>query len=180
MLRKQKLRRSGKLRGNRRVYVSVILREGEKDHTEWFKRFWEMLELLTRQNNDIFVGVLQTNNAETGVVLSERLGAASPVTDVISVLTVPYLNANLGDSGELVYFVDERTRQEAAKDPENQLQIFLAMLDTLEWSIKIRKIPLSDRRFTRLRDNRFTWPSESPGSVADQVKAAVYRIVEGS
>jgi hypothetical protein len=182
---KNRIVREGKLRGPGHVYVSVRLNPDIKDHTQWVNRFYDRLVLITAQSRDLFMGVMRTNEGDAGDVQKERdpQRPQNAITDVVGVLTDTYLLSNIdsGDAvstGELASFF-ERLAASETTDEEIKMQIFLAPVDPPNWKIKVRKIALSDPRLVRLRDSRFTWPSESLGKVADEIAAAVDLIVYG-
>jgi hypothetical protein len=193
MPRRNKIFRARKLRGTGRLYVSVLLDPEMDDHKVWLDRFWRRLLLITAQNRDLFKGVLRTGDADSGAILAERLDPANRITDVVGVLTDTYIFSNTDldgkpSDGELARLFDAALARTpavdvAAKDEEIPIQFFLAPLDPLTWDLRIREVPLSDPRLTRLRDSRFTWPFENryaSVTVAEEIAAAVDRIVDGT
>jgi hypothetical protein len=182
MASRNKIYRARRLRGPGRLYVSVLVDREMEDHTEWVNRFLRRLRLITAQQPDLFKGVLRTGDADPSMILAEYLKGdpAGGITDVVGVLTETYLYSNTDidgqpSNGELAVDV-------AARDQDVIIRFFLAPLDPLTWDLRIREVPLSDPRLTRLRDSRFTWPFESRyagGIVATEIAAAVDRIVDG-
>jgi hypothetical protein len=185
MPRKTKAIRWGKVRDNRVLYVSTLIPDYPEDYTRWMTTFWSRLSLMKELHRHTFVGVMRTGDSLAATVLSKRL-EDSRITDVVAVLTDLYLNANVGaageSSGELARFFraalkkrSRATRIEA--DLETPIQFFLAPLDPPTWSIPICEVTLDDERLRKLRIDRFTWPSEAPARVVDEVAAAVEAIV---
>jgi hypothetical protein len=188
MPRKPKAIRWGRVRENRVLYVSWLISEDPKDYTQWMKTFWGRLLLIPALHRNRFVSVLRTGDAEAATVLSKRLDESN-ITDIVAVLTNVYLHANIAAGerakAELAHFFDQALKKHARAsrtetDLETPIQFFLAPLDPPTWTMPIREVLLSDRRLTKLRDQRFTWPSEAPAKVADEIAAAVALIVGDS
>jgi hypothetical protein len=176
-----KLHRSGKLAGLRRVYVSWL--EPSKPRKAWIDAFWLRVRLESAQKDELFVGAMRTGDADPGDILSEWLDPRKkrdPITDIVGVLTDEYLLHNtdvdgVRSEGELARFFDHVIEA----DIEERVHIFLAPVDPPNWTYKIRKVPLNHVSLTRLRESRFTWPSERNGAAksAEEIAAAVKVIV---
>ncbi len=177
-----KLHRSGKLAGLRRVYVSWL--EPSKPRKAWIDEFWKRIQLESRQKNELFVGAMRTGDADPGDILSEWLDPKKkrdPITDIVGVLTIEYLLHNtdvegVPSEGELARFID----RVIDADVEERVHIFLAPVDPPDWTFKIRQVRLDHSSLTRLRETRFTWPSERNGAAksTEEITAAVKVIVD--
>jgi len=177
-----------RVHGQRRVYVSWALTD--KERLDWKEEFWERLDTDTQQLTDSFHESVQSEPGESGDlarerlrVLLERAAGRTPVTDVVAVLTNEYIKANtdrgeLVADGELALFIDHIK----AHDKDDTVRIFIAPVDRPRWDIyRVRDVRLQDaglvhRWLVRLRDERFTWPSESRARCADEVAEAVEQI----
>jgi hypothetical protein len=188
MPRKAKAIRWGKVRDNRVLYVSWLISDDPKDYTQWMTMFWGRLSLVPAIHRNVFVRVMRTGEAAAATILTRRL-EDSGITDVVAVLTDVYLIDNIGPQGEshgeLAGFfravLKKRSRASRTEtDVETPIQFFLAPLDPPTWSIPICEVVLDDERLKKLRPQRFTWPSEAPARVADEVAAAVDAIVSDS
>jgi len=185
MPRKAKAIRWGKVREKRVLYVSWRITDDPRDYSLWMATFWGRVSLMPAIHRNVFVEVMRTGDAAAGTILSSRL-EDSRITDVVAVLTDVYLNANIdiqGESdGELARFfraaLKKRSRANRADtDVETPIQFFLAPLDPPTCSIPIGEVILDDERLKKLRPQRFTWPSEAPAKVVDEVAAAIESIV---
>jgi hypothetical protein len=181
-----KLLRSGEVAGLRRVYVSWL--EPKQDARDWIAAFTLQVSLETAQDGAMFAETMQTGDIDAGDLLAEWLDPAKrndPITDVVGILTTAYLFENTDRSkpaqGELAQFFDQRVT-----DTDDRLRVFLAPLETLRWTSRVRQVVLGDPEgvnadwLFRLREQRFPWPSEKNlAAVAmDEIVAAVSRIVE--
>ncbi|HTN50135.1 MAG TPA: hypothetical protein VMK32_11955 [Burkholderiaceae bacterium] len=167
------------------IYVSWLQIESV-EQKRWFMSLWDRLRTDLSGLDDEFETPLQTvHDLQTK---AERAGAlrkpvdytdkASPVTDVIAVLTDKYVVDNTGKAnGELARFVD-RVR---AGDPERRVRIFLAPVIPPSWHLwKVRDVLLATRDapwLVRLKEKRFVWPNENPGASLDEIAAAVWLII---
>jgi hypothetical protein len=185
MPRKTKAIRWGKVRENRVLYVSWLVRAEPKDYTYWMTTFWERLSLVPAIHRHTFASVMRTGDAEAATILTTRL-EDSHITDVVAVLTDVYLNANIGSrgesTGELARFFNvalkKRSRANRPEtDVETPIQFFLAPLDPPTWTIPIAEVVLDDQRLKKLRRERFTWPCEAPAKVVDEIAEAIETIV---
>jgi hypothetical protein len=185
MPRKAKAVRWKKLREGGVLFVSSLPSPDVPNHAHWIRLFLERLSVMIIASRT-FEDVLKTGDNPGGVLREqfERGTGWKPITAFVAVLTNVYLTANADrqgtlSDGELAHAVARGLTGEG--DCETPPHIFLAPLDTppLNWNFPIRGIALSDPRFVRLRDVRFTWPATSDvdQTVSDEIEAAVNRIV---
>lgn len=171
--------------GKRRVYVSWSVTDPER--RDWKDEFWDRLDADTRQLTGTFEDSEQSDPGESGELARQRLQQLltarpehSPVTDVVAVLTNEYIarNTDRGQvraDGELAEFIDHVK----AHDKDDSVRIYIAPVDRPRWDIyTVRDVRLQDagrvhRWLVRLREQRFTWPSESRAKCADEVAEAV-------
>lgn len=174
-----------RVRGKRRVYVSWMLSDAER--LDWKEEFWERLRADTDQLADCFDPSLQSDPQASGELVDEALNrllepdaAQAPVTDIVAVLTNEYIARNtdrgqvLAD-GELARFIDYIKDH----DTHDAIRVYVAPVDRPRWELyAVRAVRLGDaghvhRWLVRLREQRFTWPSESRARCADEVAEAV-------
>lgn len=171
--------------GKRRVYVSWVL--SDKERSDWKEEFWTRLCADTDQLGDCFDASEQSEPQDSGELLGERLrsllqgGAGrAPLTDIVAVLTSDYIarNTDRGEvraQGELAHFFDHIQAHDAA----DAIRVYVAPVDRPRWNLyAVRSVRLGDagrvhRWLVRLREERFTWPSESRARCADEVAEAV-------
>jgi hypothetical protein len=174
-----------RVHGRRRVYVSWVLTD--KERLDWKEEFWDRLDADTRQLTRTFDESLQSDPGESGELARQRLQALlqrkpedTPVTDVVAVLTNEYLARNtdrgtIHADGELACFIDHVK----AHDKNDAVRIYIAPVDRPRWDVyTVREVRLQDagrvhRWLVRLREQRFTWPSESRAKCADEVAEAI-------
>lgn len=179
MPRPTKLQKAKRIRETRVVYISIELDPLLNDHSHWVEWFYEQLQLAAADGPEVFKDVRRTGGATAGTPLSQL---TEDVTDWVSVLTNRYLVANIdrggvAAAGELAQFLGRAVpKDDSDKQPP---QFFLAPLELPIWTtVRIRKVPLNDPRFIRLRDAQFTWPSQGPPMAKAEIAEAVVRIAD--
>jgi hypothetical protein len=173
------MKTKGMFRPDRRIFVSWK-QDGDADYTTWTSRLLALVLSRAGPASGRFESPLQTEDKKTLEVVLVRdwvdglLGKGparnivkeSPITDVISVCTVTYLNANMYEKAESPEEFAELIEKNV-NSPTDRVRFWLAPIEPPDWaSYKIRKIALDDRNgqyrawlIRTRKDKRFPLPN---------------------
>lgn len=193
--------RSGKMVPDRRIYVSWL--ESKDSLISWKEEVYNRFLLETGDSKTggsrrSFSRPLQTGDAEAGVIKKQWLGSLmggvgaaagteAPITDIVGVCTVRYLNANTGRlSEDVLRELEEFFEARARNGIKDSIRVWLAPLERAKWQrYTVCDIGLADpdgshrEWLYRLKadNDRYTWPSEKDYQSSDEIEKLVETII---